>query len=386
MDTGNNGRVIHEVEIDGLDWGTDYEYRVTHTPSGGSPVVFQDTFETRLDAGDTTSYSFAAYGDSADGDSLSRFNVVQNTILNDPNDLKFALLLGDNAYESGLYDEFDLRFETGTAAPTTLDWIAGHIDYSAYGNHDTGNSGVAYKAAYSTPIPISGVNAPVSRPGGSSNNELYYSFDYGDVHYVTFNTNILNSSSGRTAAINYMLADLEASDAKWKVVFGHHPFGGSPDKGEGPEDNYWKTMVAPLYNAGVDLVLMGHSHTYHTTYPLTGHLGNSATFVLDTDFTYDKHDGLVQVTAGTGGTGLRSGSFSSFNYVAQGYTTSDGRINGSTSGVSTRAVDGYARVTVQPDKLVVDYISGASGNKVSGSQTVTIMAGAVFTGGPGPTP
>ncbi|MGY9057995.1 MAG: metallophosphoesterase, partial [Alphaproteobacteria bacterium] len=346
-DTGVGGRFMHEAEIDGLAYSSSYEYRVTHTPSSGSPVVYQAEFDTRLDAGDTSSFTFSAYGDSADPNDLAPFFEVQDRIATLDSD--FALLLGDNAYESGTHSQFDSRLATGVTSQGTLDWIASHIDYAAYGNHDANSGGGGYRDGFSTPVPVAGVDSPVGNPAGQAA-ELNYSFDYGDAHFVTFNSNALNSASQLDTLLDYVEADLAASIAKWKIVYAHHPVGGAPDKGEGPEDNYWQEVVPRLHAAGVDLFLTGHSHTYSWSYPLTGYTGTSADFVLDLDKVYDKGDGLVQVIAGTGGRGIRTGDFG-YDFVAAGY-----------SATTNPAADyGFAQVTVSANEIVVDYVMSDDG-------------------------
>lgn len=367
--TGVGSRVMHEVEIDGLSYGSTYEYRVVHTPSGGSPVTYQAEFDTRLEAGDTSGFSFAAYGDSADPNSLGPFFEVQSQIGNyDPD---FALLLGDNAYESGTHAEFDSRFATGVTSQGTLDWIGSHIDYPAYGNHDNNSGGDGYRDGYSVPVPVAGVDSPVGNPAGMTP-ELNYSFDYGNAHFVTFDSNMLNSASQLDILLDYVEADLAASTAQWKIVYAHHPVGGAPDKGEGPEDNYWQQVVPRLYDAGVDLFLTGHSHTYSWTYPLTGYSGTSATFVADTDKIYEQGDGLVQVVAGTGGRSLRSGNFG-YDFVASGYSTS----------TSPAADFGFAQVSVTANALVVDYVMADDGTVLDSFRIVNDGSGSGGQGGGG---
>ncbi len=52
--TTQGSRVIHSSELDGLLYDTDYEYRVQHLRSDGAVLAtFQDTFKTRLPAGDS---------------------------------------------------------------------------------------------------------------------------------------------------------------------------------------------------------------------------------------------------------------------------------------------------------------------------------------------
>ncbi|MCF2870317.1 hypothetical protein L0664_04495 [Octadecabacter sp. G9-8] len=348
-DLNLDGRIVHEVEIDGLLYGSDYEYQVTHFDADtGVTNSFSDVFQTRLAPGDDQSFSFAAYGDSAYYANSQPFFDVQGRITEmDPD---FALLLGDNAYNDGTHNNFDIRLDGDDASAATLDWIAGHIDYVAFGNHDLSSGGDGHLDSYSAPIPVSGVSAPVDAPSFSVE-ELNYSFDYGNSHFVTFDSNQLKNAANLTSLVDYVVADLQASDAQWKIVFAHHPVGGAPDKSEGPEDNYWSELVERIYSAGADLLLVGHTHTYSWTYPLTGNANDQAMFIEDTDKVYEQGAGVVQVASGVGGRSLRVGDFTQYDFVAEGYST--------TTDVQSKY--GFANVSVSSTELVVDYVAADDG-------------------------
>jgi len=166
--------------------------------------------------------------------------------------------------------------------------------------------------------------------------------------------------------LNWLEADLAASTAIWKIVWVHHPLGGSPDKDEAPGDNYWDEVIDRLRPVGLDVFIAGHSHTYHRSFPLTGSSGSNATFVNDTDNDYEKGVGLVQVVTGTGGRSLRSGSFP--NFIAEGRSTSTGGLE-----------YGFTRVDVTPSQLTFRYIHDDNG---AVEDTFTITNPAVAPGPP----
>ena len=93
IDTGVETRIIHFVEVDGLDYAAEYEYRVSHLRGGSVLQTFQGTFRTRLPAGDATPFSFAAYGDSVWTPQIETFRAVQAQINSSASE--FAILLGD---------------------------------------------------------------------------------------------------------------------------------------------------------------------------------------------------------------------------------------------------------------------------------------------------
>ena len=103
------GRYNFYAEILGLPFDREYEYRVDHVGTN-----YQSTFWTRLSPSDTSEFTFAAYGDSADPDHVDQFNAVQGGI--NQTNAAFALLLGDNAYDNGTHTEFDTRFDPVNAS------------------------------------------------------------------------------------------------------------------------------------------------------------------------------------------------------------------------------------------------------------------------------
>ncbi len=348
LDTGVEDRINHSVEIAGLDYDTDYDYRVQHLRAGSLVTEYQATFHTRLAAGDTAPFSFVAYGDSANLADVSGFRDVQSRI----NTIApaFSLLLGDNAYESGTHSEADARFDP-SVNPEAAAWIASHVDYFSFGNHDSYTSdGQPSIENFAVPVPVSGVTAPAAPPA-SETDEHNYSFDYGDVHFATYDSNAYDDATRLDGLLDWLEADMAASLATWKIVFVHHPVAGVPDKPESPADNYYQQVVPRLNAAGVDLLLTGHSHTFSWTYPLIDQSGGTATFVLDTDKNYTKGVGLVQAVAGVGGDSIRSGDYSVFPFVAEGFTTS-----------TSPAVEfGFAQIDVTTTQLTLKYVAADNG-------------------------
>jgi len=342
--TGVDGRINHSATITGLNYDTDYDYRVKHLRVGQEISSFQNTFRTRLPAGDTSPYTFVAYGDSAGLSTIGNFRSLQNRInqLDANRGVDFTLLLGDNAYNYGKHSEYDARFNP-TLSPELTQYIARKVDYLAVGNHDIwdGMGGQPTRDNYSVPR-----NGPVGEWA-----EHNYSFDYGNVHFTTFDSNSLNSASRLENQLDWLVADMQDSTADWKIVFAHHPVAGAPDKYENPGQNYYKQVVKRLREADVDLLMVGHSHTYYWTYPLLGEADGQAIFVEDVDKDYTKGQGLVQITSGTSGRSLRSGSFAAHPFNAAGFTTS----------TRPRSEYGFAKVDVTDTQLTVSYVAADDG-------------------------
>jgi hypothetical protein len=351
LDTGVEDRINHVASIVQLDYDTEYEYQVVHRRATVTVATYADDFRTRLAPGDNSDFTFVAYGDSAYEFGNAGFAAVQNRInLVDPD---FSLLLGDNAYQSGTHSEFDARLDPALI-PEATQYNSSHVDYFSFGNHDIGNSccGEASEDNYSSPIPVAGLTSIVEPPE-TERREHNYSFDYGNVHFVTLDTNSLYDDSRLDALVDWVVADLAASTAKWKIVFGHYPISGAPDKPERPSDHYFQQVVSEFREADVDLFLAGHSHTFSWTYPLLGTENDEATYISDQDQDYADGAGLVQVISGVGGRSLRNGTYGQFPFVATGFSQS----------TATKSENGFAQIDVTEDELTVSYVS-ASGDVI----------------------
>jgi hypothetical protein len=223
------------------------------------------------------------------------------------------LMLGDNAYHGGSDDVWQVAvFDTyASLLQQTPVW-------STIGNQETGGAATLsaarpYLEAFSFPT-----NGEAG--GVASGTEKYYSFDYGNVHFIC-----LDSMSSSRAAGNPMLtwleADLQQTTSDWIVAFWHHPpySKGSNDSDVRQEQIEMRGNAVPMLEAyGVDLVLCGHSHSYERSYLMDGHYGLSASFNtsfvkdggsgrLDETGAYEKdtlgaasHQGAVYAVAGSG--------------------------------------------------------------------------------------
>ena len=369
-DVDHDGRIIHSNVLSGLSFDSSYEYRVVHSRGDVIVATYSADFATRLAPGDASSFTFVAYGDSADYVEIQNFRRVQDRI--NQLDPAFAVLVGDADQRGAGFDDLDYRFDP-VLNPQAAEWSRHKIDYIAFGNHDIAtDDGFPTEANYSVPIPVEGVNAP-AQPDENERTEHNYSFDYGAVHFGVIDTNSYRFPERLSKQIDYLVADFEASDAKWKIAVGHHPVGGTPSFSQSPQMTYYQELVPRLRAAGVDLFLVGHSHTYSWTYPLTGENAGEATYVLDEDQDYAKGDGIVQVVSGVGGFFTLNhvasptiqfwpepNDYSVFPFVARGYEV------GLKDVPVTEYVSeyGFAQIDVSEEELVVSYVAADDGNVI----------------------
>src|SRR3989449_4967564 len=190
--------------------------------------------------------------------------------------------------------------------------------WPTFGNHDahsadsTSQSGPYYDIFT---LPKNG-----EAGGMASGTKAYYSFDYGNIHFICLDS----SGSDRSpsgAMLTWLKADLAATKQDWRIAFWHHPpySKGSHDSDKEPELIQMRQYALPILESyGVDLVLSGHSHSYERSYLLDGHYGKSNTLTSsmivdpgdgreDGDGAYEKplglapHAGTVYVVAGSSG-------------------------------------------------------------------------------------
>lgn len=321
LNTGTQTRVNHSVLITGLPWDTTYDYRVLHKRGSGTPVVvntYTGTFTTRLPMGDATPFRFAAYGDSArlgDSATMARFESVMSRVT--ASNAGFVALLGDSIYDTGTHDAYDARMDA-SVAPIQSAYIRNHIEYYCDGNHDSGDpqSGLAGRQNYYVPIPVQGVTSPVAAAVNQPA-EDNYSYDHGLVHFAIIDSTVWGgitgpgpnpiSSTSQAQVLAWLDADLAATSQPWKVVCTHHPpksWFGHTDTGEGMAAE----LIPVLVNRDVDLLLVGHSHNYQRSFPLTGYAAGNVTYDMDPDGVYIKGGQVIEVVAGTGGRAIDSGA------------------------------------------------------------------------------
>ena len=175
--------------------------------------------------------------------------------------------LGDNAQVLGTMEEFRDCY-----GPT---WGRHkHRTRPAPGNHD-------YEAPGAIPYyDYFGPNAGL--PGAG-----YYSFDLGAWHIVALNSNIPVSAG--SAQGRWLHADLSAHRGRCTLAYWHHPrFSSGPHGDQGQMRDFWQI----LHDAGADVVLSGHDHTYERFAP------------QDADGFPDATHGIRQFVVGTGGARL----------------------------------------------------------------------------------
>ncbi|MEO5617406.1 MAG: metallophosphoesterase, partial [Candidatus Eisenbacteria bacterium] len=262
----------HEVVLAGLTSATRYYYTVgstTEIAAGGDSL----TFRTHPVAGTSVPTRIWVLGDS--GVPGTNQNNVRDAFIawTGARDADVWLMLGDNAYNTGL----DIEFQGGLFTPYRAQLQRLSL-WPTRGNHDVVHSGANndYYEFFTLP-------AAAEAGGLLSGTEAYYSFDFGPVHFICLDSEGSSRAVGGAMLI-WLAADLAANARPWTIVYFHHPpyTRGSHDSDDAADSggrmrDMRENALPILEAAGVDLVLTGHSHSYERSFLLDGHYGLSGT-------------------------------------------------------------------------------------------------------------
>jgi Icc-related predicted phosphoesterase len=317
----------HIIMLKDLNPSTRYYYSI-----GGLTHILQgdkDNYFITLPAqGSSSPVRIAAFGDC--GNNSVNQKQVRDQVLNysKENPLNAWLLLGDNAYESGTDAEYGKNF----FGVYKEDLLKNLPLFPTPGNHDyrdidkyRGKSQQSQEVAYykNFTMPVKG-----EAGGVPSNNPAYYSFDIGNVHFLSLDSYGKDIEGNRmydtlSAQVQWVKKDLEANRNRgWVIAYWHHPPYTMTSHNSDKETELVKIreqFVRILERLGVDLVLCGHSHAYERTRLIKGHFGSEASFSpelhnqslssalydgSDNSCPYIKNqpgDGIVYVVSGSAG-------------------------------------------------------------------------------------
>ena len=302
----------HNVNITGLSPYTEYFYAISDGTNVLAGADEAHRFKTSPEIGTVQPINIWAIGDFGKGNSkqVAVKEAYLDRIGDDMPDMWFWL--GDNAYPDGTDAEYtETVFEPAYGYPELLPSVPfmatpGNHDYVSVASLVPGADPTTHDGPYYDVIDVP-TNGEIG--GVPSGHELYYSFDYGNAHFMSLNSEIGNPlnemwdwtgvspifSFDGSPFIDWMHADLQANDKPWVVAFIHQPphTDGSHESGTFYEV-YMKAVrenIAPVLESyGVDLLIAGHSHVYERSYLVNGFFG------LPNDFNASQH--LVDGSSG----------------------------------------------------------------------------------------
>jgi hypothetical protein len=255
-------------------------------------------------------------GDIACGTTIAAYNNGDGTATQCRQKYTAALLLGsdavwtlgDHVYPTATTSELN------TAYGSTWGQMKA-VTYPTPGDHDYGKlGGSAYFSYFDRPP--------------------YYSFDIGDWHVISLNSEIDHSDS--STQLSWLVSDLASTSAQCVAAFWGTPrwTSGRRAPGDASLDPFWQA----LYAAHADIILSGDTHNYER-------------FARQTPLGTRAADGIRQFVVGTGGRNLVG-----FPHVQ------------STSEVRKKAF-GVLRLVLRPDAYDWQFVDQTWSILDSGSET-----------------
>jgi predicted phosphodiesterase len=222
----------HKITLSGLAPSTLYHYRII----SGSDVGVDNTFLTSV--GLYEPFSFAVYGDTRTNHDDHQA-VVDSMVENQP----YLVMNSGDLVENGRSpSQWDIFFDI------TKDLMKSAPYYPVLGNHEANS--ILYYNFFSLP------------EGGGKSDEEWYSFDYGNTHFICLNSNSRHS----IRQLVWLKRDLEnaSEEYQWIIVVFHHPvYSSGKHGGEYASMHRWINLFEDY---GVDMVFNGHDHLYERSY------------------------------------------------------------------------------------------------------------------------
>ncbi len=253
----------HRVELTNLSPGTRYYYEIGTTGSPLNESSARGSFMTPPSGGAPHPTRVWVIGDSGTGD-INAANVrdrFKNYTGKRRADL--VLALGDNAYTNGGYSEgsdgayegalFDMYPEIlrNGAIWTTFS------DGEPYSN--TNNQTGPFFDIFEFPE-----NGELG--GIASEFEDFYSFDFGNIHFVVLNS-LTRSRLPGSEMLTWLENDLSSTNQEWIITIFHNPAFSNAANNDSSIPIELRTHVLPILEShGVDLVLAGNNHWYERSY------------------------------------------------------------------------------------------------------------------------
>lgn len=246
----------HKAVADGLAAGTEYVYRVGDAEKG----IWSDIGKFKTDDGDK-SFSFITIAD-VQASSNNNFAQASETLKGAMKvlpDSEFTVNLGDYVNDD-TNDEWDWYFSNFAFnnMNTTSVPVAG--------NHD-GN--ITNKLNINVFNSMFNLSNPNTDSKVNWVNGVYYSYDYGNVHFAVLNTNDMYPMT--QSQRNWLINDMKSSDADWKIVMMHRASYAEGKNINKPDTIIMRDVLLPLFDElDIDVVYAGHDHTYYRSMQVKG--------------------------------------------------------------------------------------------------------------------
>ena len=242
----------YAAELDQLTPGTKYQYRIT---AGEMATDWWEIYAPNANE----AYKMLIFPDSqssdyADWKEMAHLAWARNT------DAQIFACMGD-------------LVDNGEDRRQWMDFFGGVEEMKRVipmvplmGNHET------YNLDWKVRLPEAYLHYFKTPTNGSKEFErYYYSFDYGDVHYIALCTQQKEIGEFKNGLVEEQLAwirrDLKANRKRWNVVLMHkdvlqYRINGRPEREEGIDEDNGRVWMPIFDELAIDVVFSAHLHTY----------------------------------------------------------------------------------------------------------------------------
>lgn len=184
------------------------------------------------------------------------------------------LQVGDFAYDLDKNDG-----KTGDQFMRNIEQFASRLPFMvSHGNHEDGTNSLAHYIERFRSQPSNAIPATFKTANGETTNTMYFSWDYGLIHYVSISTElwfgVRDNKTTLATMLDWLKKDLAATNKQrdvtpWIIVEGHRSIYCSCDGDcDSAAMTVRKDMEPILFEYGVDFFINGHEHNYERSYPL----------------------------------------------------------------------------------------------------------------------
>ncbi|PIK46938.1 putative iron/zinc purple acid phosphatase-like protein isoform X2 [Apostichopus japonicus] len=256
-------KFVHRVKLANLLPGTQYYYLVKTNDQESEILHF-----TTMKDGTDWSPTIIMFGDMGTRGGSPSLRILNKAALSQSVDA--IIHTGDFAYD--LHEEGG---KVGDDFMNRIQYAASRLPYmTCVGNHEIAwDTFSHYRYRFSMP----GVEwpTPVDR--------LFYSFDMGPVHFISYSTEVHFAREGRDIAkqVAWLQEDLQEANTNrnnrpWVIAFGHRPMYCSNNDRDDctKEDSKVRQGCVAFeklfYDEGVDIIVEAHEHSYERFWPMYG--------------------------------------------------------------------------------------------------------------------
>lgn len=255
-DECDTGYVNRAVFYD-LDYGEEYTYTIYNAKGA---ELYSDTFKTGEKAPERV--TFMHVSDTQDEDYNGRvWGKLMETAYENAGSLDLILHTGDMVQYGGREELWSQMIGNVQDYVSSTPLMLTSGNHSYWSDYLDGASDIEYD------------HTTVSLPKQDTENGQYYSFDYGDIHFVVLASGDSEKNGVGWLQRKWLREDLASTDKTWKIVAIHNPLYSTGKYGSDEERNgvalSQQKKLGKIFNEyGVDLVLQGHDHVFCLTPPM----------------------------------------------------------------------------------------------------------------------